>query len=205
MSQPINYNLRSSGSNVSQLTETEDQHRMASRDDQVHVQPKLNVLLATSMLQPSMYDGTMKPGEWVSQFKKWLRLQKLNDEEAAHAISFYFTGPARIWYEGLPSTEQSNLQSILRLMEVRFSQISNDDILTAQMPNESVQEYLDRVTLKEKLHKTTESFLFTIIKRGLRPEFEDYNIQSEAKTLDDIKRAAITTEKVLHAKSSQLI
>ena len=38
----------------------------------------------------------------------------------------------------------------------------------------------------------------------MRPEFEDYNIQSEAKTLDDIKRAAITTEKVLHAKSSQL-
>lgn len=108
MSQPINYNLRSSGSSVSQLTETEDQHRMASRDDQVHVQPKLNVLLATSMLQPSMYDGTMKPGEWASQFKKWLRLQKLNDEKATHAISFYFTGPARIWYEGLPSTEQSN-------------------------------------------------------------------------------------------------
>jgi hypothetical protein len=45
------------------------------------------------------------------------------------------------------------------------------------MPNESVQEYLDRVTIKEKLHKTPESFLFTIIKRGLRPEFEDYNIQ----------------------------
>lgn len=38
----------------------------------------------------------------------------------------------------------------------------------------------------------------------MRPEFEDYNIQSEAKTLDDIKRAAITTEKVLHAKSSKL-
>jgi hypothetical protein len=47
--------------------------------------------------------------------------------------------------------------------------------------------------IKEKLHKTPESFFFTIIKRGLRPEFEDYNIQSEAKTLDDIKRAAITT------------
>ena len=158
MSQPINYNLRSNGSSASQLTETEDQHRMASRDDRV--QPNVNALLATSMLQPSMYGETMKPEEWASQFKRWLKLQKLSDEEAAHAISFYFTGPARIWYEGLPSTEQSNIQSILRLMEVRFSQISNDNILTGQMPNESVQEYFDRVTLKAKLHKPHRKVLF---------------------------------------------
>jgi hypothetical protein len=97
---------------VSQLTGTEDQHRMASRDDQVHVQPKLNVLLATSMLQPSMY------GEWASQFKKWLRLQKLKDEEAAHAISFYFTGPARIWYEGLQSTYQVRVITVFTVFRL---------------------------------------------------------------------------------------
>lgn len=74
MLQPINYNLRSSGSSASQLTETKDQHRMASRDDRV--QPKVNALLATSMLKLSMYGGTMKQREWASQFKRWLKLQK---------------------------------------------------------------------------------------------------------------------------------
>lgn len=219
-SQPLNYRLRSEAREgeivETQPTATETTHNSTGENTEqeteitgprtigteIHTQTemaKVNSLLATSLLQPMPYDGTAKPLEWTNQFKRWVKLQNLNDEEAGHAISFYFTGPARTWYDGLPPSEQNNIQSILRLMEVRFASSGDEeDILTAQRQSESVKEYFDRVFLKAKIQKTPDSFLCTIIKRGLRPEFETYIIQSEAKTLEDIQRAAITAEKCIN-------
>ena len=46
------------------------------------LQPQVPFLTATAFLQPAIYNGQSKPSDWVAQYKAWVQLQKLPEQNA---------------------------------------------------------------------------------------------------------------------------
>ncbi|XP_052087540.1 uncharacterized protein LOC127724571 isoform X2 [Mytilus californianus] len=160
---------------------------------------------ATALLQPSTYDGSSKPSSWISQFSSWTKLQNLTDKNAINALTFYLSGPAKIWFQSLPDSAKTNLASIIKLLEVRFTTSDDEDILTTQATNESVHEFLDRLTLKATSQRIPECLVLKIARKGFKQALQQSIIQQNPKTMAELREAAVIAEKCLASNFSQQI
>ena len=165
----------------------------AAQPTQVHV-PYFN---ACAFIQPSIYDGRTKPKDWINQVKSWAQLQKLSDENAINALTFYLTGSAKMWFESLPSSAKTDLRNIFRLLEIRFTSSDDDELLASQWATENVQEYMDRLIVKARMQNVPENLLMTIAKKGFNQALKPYIIQRNPKNMEELKDAAIIAEKCL--------
>ena len=152
------------------------------------------VFSATALLQPTIYDGSSNPINWTSQFKSWVQLQRLDESSAINALTFYLSGAAKIWYDGLPSSSR-DLKAVLKLLEIRFTKSDDDDIMITQKANESVLEFIDRVLVKAAEMKIPEPLMLKLAKKGFHQGLQTFIIQRNPKTMDELREAAIIAEK----------
>ncbi|CAG2207097.1 unnamed protein product [Mytilus edulis] len=183
------------------------QHTTMQQQDQAQQNPQVQPFIfnATALLQPSIYDGSSKPSSWISQFSSWTKLQNLTDKNAINALTFYLSGPAKIWFQSLPDSAKTNLASIIKLLEVRFTTSDDEDILTTQATNESVHEFLDRLTLKATSQRIPECLVLKIARKGFKQALQQSIIQQNPKNMAELREAAVIAEKCLASNISQQI
>jgi hypothetical protein len=124
-----------------------------------------------------------------------MKLQQMDDELAISAITFYLTGPAKTWFQGLPHLAKDNIRAIMKLLEIRFEQSDEDDLLTNQLRTENVKEYIDLITVKAQEQNIPESLLLKIVKRGFQQSLQPFIIQRNPKTMEELKEAAIIAKR----------
>lgn len=165
------------------------QHTTMQQQDQAqqNLQVQPFIISATALLQPSIYDGSSKPSSWIIKFSSWTKLQNLTDKNAINALTFYLSGPAKIWFQSLPDSVKTNLASIIKLLEIRFTTSDDEDILTTQATNESVHEFLDRLTLKATSQRIPECLVLKIARKGFKQALQQSIIQQNPKKHGRIK------------------
>lgn len=129
-------------------------------------------------------------------------MQNLSEGQASKVLLFYLKGAATVFYEGLPPEAQDNLQTVIRLLEARFDNKEEDDLLMAQQPNENVQDYIDRVILKANHQEFPQNLVIKIARKGFHPSLKQ--IKRDPKSIDELKQAAVIAEKCLESKFIKL-
>ena len=124
-----------------------------------------------------------------------MKLQQMDDELAISAITFYLTGTAKTWFQGLPHSAKDNIRAIMKLLEIRFEQSDEEDLLTNQWRTENVKEYIDLITVKAQEQNIPESLLLKIVKRGFQQSLQPFIIQRNPKTMEELKEAAIIAKR----------
>lgn len=174
--------------------------------DQAQQNPKVQPFIfnATALLQSSIYDGSSRPSSWISQFSSWTKLQNLTDKNAINALTFYISGSAKIWFQSLPDSAKTNLASIMKLLEVRFTTSDDEVILTTQATNESVHEFLDRLSLNATSQRN-QCLVLKIARKGFKQALQQSIIQQNPKNMAELREAAVIAEKCLASNISQQI
>lgn len=149
-------------------------------------------------VQPAKFNGASKGQTWLQEFDRWAKLHKLSDDQAAQALPFYLEGSAKLWFESLNETIQTNYNRLKQTLVARFKnhQSEDDDLFITQAPTEQAVEFLERLQIKAIAENIPEHLHQRIALKGFKQSLRGTIIARNPQNFEELRTAAIIAEKV---------
>ncbi|XP_078321230.1 uncharacterized protein LOC111115713 isoform X1 [Crassostrea virginica] len=143
------------------------------------------------------FDGRTSAIQWWLKFMAFIQLQAMSSQQAILSLPFYLTGAAEAWFATLSNEAKASVESIRQAFHDRFRPTSahNFQLMDVrQGSEETVDDFIFRVSSLTTDHPIDEGWLVTAVVKGLRPRLNAVVIQADPKTLEGVRQEASKAE-----------
>ncbi|KAK3101812.1 hypothetical protein FSP39_006539 [Pinctada imbricata] len=139
------------------------------------------------------FDGKGSAIQWWLKFMTFIQLHGLSNRDALLRLPFYLVGVAGVWFDTLDASYKVTLETVKIAFIARFKPTSNlklDLMDIKQLPNEKVDDFINRVTALTVDRPADPEMLLHVVSKGLRPSILKRVIQEDCSTLEELRRVA---------------
>ncbi|XP_062574148.1 uncharacterized protein LOC134235987 [Saccostrea cucullata] len=143
------------------------------------------------------FNGKVSVVQWWYKFITFINLQKLTEEVAINTLPFYLEGAAESWFYALDGAVKSSLESIRRALHNRFQPSSRHNLQlmdVKQKDQESVEDFMHRVTSMTNDRSVDQDWLITVIINGLKPDISADVVKDDPHSLEQLRNCACRAE-----------
>ena len=147
---------------------------------------------------PKHFKGTDDPhiGDFFQQFDRYVKFNKLTDDERTLAFPSCLDGPALQYYESLPNEVRTNFDNLKNAFNEKFEPARMRVFRRAKLnsrkmsPTESLEDYTLAICNESRRLELTDAETMQIFIQGLSNKLKEYVLLQNPATLQDARNAA---------------